>query len=134
MISVLATSKGAATTSKGKNAAIDKWDEETRKALEAKKRTAGGAAAKLSKADQALVDEQLRKERDIRSRTVSALAEIRKGFQTTQSLLISGSTELLENFIPVILTPILAACMRPQAQLYKEEAFQTILVRSASKV
>lgn len=85
---------------------------------------------KLSKADQALVDEQLRKERDIRSRIVSVVAEIRKAFQTTQSLIKSGSTQLLRSFIPVILSPILAASLVPQAQLYSEEAFQTILVRS----
>ena len=48
-----------AATSKGKGAELDKWDAEVRKSLANKKAGAGKA---LSKADQAAVDVQLKKE------------------------------------------------------------------------
>ena len=57
---MLASKKPApAATSKGKGAELDKWDAEVRKSLANKKAGAGKA---LSKADQAAVDAQLKKE------------------------------------------------------------------------
>ncbi|VDC02874.1 unnamed protein product [Peniophora sp. CBMAI 1063] len=70
-IDVLAAKKPAAVaTSKGKGAELDKWDAEVRKSLASKKAGTGKA---LSKADQAAVDGQLKKETAIRAR-INALA------------------------------------------------------------
>ena len=58
-----------------------------RKALELKKKATTNGIAKLSKADQALVDEQLAREAIIRANSVRAVALARDGLDTTACLL-----------------------------------------------
>ena len=68
-VDVLASKKPAqVATSKGKGAELDKWDAEVRKSLASKKAGAGKA---LSKADQAAVDAQLKKEVRVSSCTLN---------------------------------------------------------------
>lgn len=58
-----------------------------RKALELKKKATTNGIAKLSKADQALVDEQLAREATIRANSIRAVALARDGLDTTACLL-----------------------------------------------
>lgn len=123
---VLASNKkGDQQTAKGKGAALDKWDQETRDALAAKKKAAPPAA--LSKADKALVDTQLKKESEIRQRVQSAITDVRTGLSSIESLTRSRA-EGLPAYVPPLLAVLLSAVKAPQAKLFQEQAFQTFLV------
>lgn len=109
---------------------MDKWDQETRAALAAKKK-AGQGSASLSKADRALVDAQLVKEAEIRARVVDALARVHQSLRIIRSLL-SASTEERDRFLPPMVFSLLSAVTSKNSSLFGEEAFQTVLVRQFS--
>jgi chromatin segregation and condensation protein Rec8/ScpA/Scc1 (kleisin family) len=121
-----ANNKASGQTAKGKNAALDKWDQETRSALAAKKKAAPAPA--LSKADKALVEGQLKKEAEIRQRVQTVVADVRQALCCIESLTFSKA-EGLSGLVPELLTALLAAIKAPQAELFQEQAFQTFLVR-----
>lgn len=119
------SAKANQAAAKGKNAAIDKWDEETRSALAAKKKAP--IAPALSKADKALVDAQLKREAEIRQRMQGVVEDIRQGLSCIESLASTGA-EGLAAHIPKLLSALLSAIKSPQAALFSEQAFQTFLV------
>lgn len=119
-------SKGPAFSTKGKNADLEKWDEETRTALAAKKKTPSDIS-KLSKADQLLVDTQIRLEANVRHRISAALAMVLQGLGTIQSLL-TVRIEALSTYVPRMLSALLDVVTSSGCLLYAEDAFQTFLV------
>jgi CRISPR/Cas system-associated protein Cas7 (RAMP superfamily) len=124
-LTVLKAADKGASAAKGKNAAIDKWDQETRAAL-AKKKAAQGAPA-LSKAERALVDAQLAKEAEIRARVQDALARVHEALRIIRSLLIQTSEER-DHFLPAMTFSLIEAVQGKNCVLFGEEAFQTTLV------
>lgn len=128
-ILVLSGGDKSAAVTKGKNAAMDKWDQETRAALAAKKKQ---GTTTLSKTDRALVDAQLAKEAEIRARVADILARIHQSLRIIRSLL-SLSTEERDQFLPSILFSLLAAVTSDRATLFAKEGFQTVLVREPSQ-
>lgn len=76
---------------KGKGYKDAQWEAEVRKSLANKKASATSA---LSKQDQALVDAQLEKERDIRSRVNSVKARLERGLNLIHSLSAAGVSEM----------------------------------------
>lgn len=105
---------------------MDKWDQETRAALAAKKKQ---GAATLSKADRALVDAQLAHETEIRARVSDALARVHQSLRVIRSLL-TLSAEDRDQFLPKIAFSLLTAMTSQKSALFEEEGFQTILVSS----
>lgn len=105
---------------------MDKWDQETRAALAAKKKASQGTST-LSKADKALVDAQLAKESEVRSRVSDALARVHQSLRIIRSLL-SLSSEERDGFLPSMVFALLHAANGKNCELFGEEAFQTILV------
>lgn len=115
-----------ATVAKGKNAAMDKWDQETRAALAAKKKASQGVST-LSKQEKLLVEAQLAKETEIRARVADALARVHQSLRIIRSLLSLSSDER-DGFLPPMVFALLEAANGKNAALFAEEAFQTILV------
>lgn len=116
----------SAAVAKGKNAAMDKWDQETRAALAAKKKASQGVTT-LSKQEKLLVDAQLAKETEIRARVADALARVHQSLRVIRSLLSLSSAER-DGFLPPMVFALLEAANGKNAALFAEEAFQTILV------
>ena len=127
---VLSGTDKNATLAKGKNAAIDKWDQETRAALAAKKKASQGTST-LSKADKALVDAQLAKENEVRARIKDALARVHQSLRIIRSLLSLSSGDR-DGFLPPMIFALLEAATGKNCELFGEEAFQTTLVSSKS--
>ena len=81
----------------------------------------------MSKADKALVDAQLKQEREIRQRVEAVVGDIRQALSCIESLTASKA-EGLSEYIPQMLDTMLAALKTPQAELFQEQAFQTFIV------
>lgn len=103
---------------------MEKWDQETRAALAAKKKSGNTT---LSKADRTLVDAQLAQEAEIRTRVKDALARVHQSFRTIRSLL-TLSAEDRDHFLPKIEFSLLSALMSENSKLFEDEGFQTALV------
>lgn len=84
--------KSVAENKNRKDYADHKWDQEVRASLAAKKAASGaaGGSAKLSKADQALVDAQKAKEAEVRQRIAEVQARLRRGTELVASLIASN--------------------------------------------
>ncbi|ODO11508.1 hypothetical protein I350_00288 [Cryptococcus amylolentus CBS 6273] len=91
-VDVLAQKKDTGAENKNrKGYADDQWEREVRESL-AKKRAA--ATVKLSKAEQALVNAQLVKEADTRSRILEVQAKLKRGVELVSALSKAGSAEV----------------------------------------
>ena len=110
---------------KGKNAAIEKWEAELRKALESKK---GAPAKALSKQDQALVNAQLAKEDAIRSNIDRVKSEMTSGLVMVKSLVAAGVEELSAHIAPIAKL-LLDGALKKGSVLVGPYAFETYLVR-----
>ena len=91
----MTSDKNQVVTTKGKDAALAKWDAEVRKSVANKKTTAGsnGGTAILTKQQQALVAAQLAEEAKIRQRVVGIRANLLRGLHFIRSLVASGAEE-----------------------------------------
>lgn len=104
---------------------MEKWDQETRAALAAKK--SSSTTPVLSKTDRALVEAQLAKESAIRGRVADALARVHQALRIVRSLAGGASLELVQIF-PQITFSLIEAAKSQTCELYSEDLFQTILV------
>lgn len=118
--------KNADLPTKGKGAADKKWDDEVRKSLAAKQKTA--AAPALSKADQAAVKAQLAKEAETRADVGNALALVKQALSIVESLLASRS-EVVEEEMPTLVESLGAFVSQQLARLVPAELFAVWLVR-----
>ncbi|OAV93029.1 hypothetical protein PTTG_02828 [Puccinia triticina 1-1 BBBD Race 1] len=92
---------------KGGQDSIEKWEQELRASIEAKK--AGGAKI-LTKAEKALVDAQLSKEADVRDQVKEALAKLKHGFCLIHSLMQARKAS--ENFLTDYAASLVDICLK----------------------
>jgi len=110
---------------KGKNYADAKWEAEVRQKLKAKK-----AEVTLSKQDQALVKEQLRKEGEIRKRVSEIRAKLEHGLELAHSL-SSANVEEFRVYAPQIASILRSNTFTEASEtLLGDKAFITFLVSS----
>ena len=122
---VLSNKKTEALDRKGKGYADAKWEAEVRQKLNAKK-----TQVTLSKQDQALVNEQLQKEAEIRKRVSEVLAKLEHGLGLVHSL-TSANVEEFRAHAPQIDTILLRNAFNEASEaLVGDKVFNTFLVRS----
>src|ERR1700761_5000894 len=121
---MLVLSKPLTTTKKGKDAEIERWEEEIRTTV-AKKR--GTTTAKLSKADEALVQSQMEKEKLIRKKVESLKQRVLEGLEVVRSL-IATSSKAFRSQISLALGPILACATSWPAELVDGDFFSIYVV------
>ena len=122
--SVLATKKAEVLDKKGKGYADAKWEAEVRQKLNAK-----SAKATLSKQDQAFVNEQLRKEAEIRKRVSGIRAKLEHGLELVHSL-SSANVEEFRVHAPHIVSILLPSAFADASEaLVGDKAFNAFLVR-----
>lgn len=125
---VLASKKDSRSVTKDpKQRAIDQWEAELREQLERKK---SGGVKSLTKAEKALVDAQLAKEAETRSKVDETLKKLRHGFRILQTL-IGARTEQLDGNIPTIVDRLLEVLALDAAALVAAEGLKTFTVREA---
>jgi hypothetical protein len=108
---------------KGKGYADAKWEAEVRQKLTAKK-----AQVTLSKKDQALVNEQLQKEAEIRKRVAEIRSKLEHGLELVNSL-ASANVEEFRAYAPQIASILrLGAFGEASEALVGDKAFDTFLV------
>lgn len=120
--------KKSDTPTKGKGAADKKWDEEVRKSLAAKQKSAAPA---LSKADQALVKAQLAKEAEIRASVGDALSRVQQALSAIESLLASRNEVVVDELLGIV-EALGAFSSKQLARLASTEVYAIWLVRSFS--
>lgn len=109
---------------KGKGYADAKWEAEVRQKLSAKK-----TQVTLSKQDQALVNEQLRKEAEIRKHVAEIRARLEHGLELVHSL-SSANVEEFRAHAPQIASILLLNVFNEASKaLAGDKAFNTFLVR-----
>ena len=109
---------------KGKDAEIERWEEEIRTTV-AKKR--GTTSAKLSKADEALVQAQRQKEEITRKKVESLKQRVLEGLEIVRSL-IATSSKAFRSQISLALGPLLACATSWPAELVDGEFFNIYVV------
>jgi hypothetical protein len=109
---------------KGKDYADAKWEAEVRQNLNAKK-----AQVTLSKQDQALVNEQLQKEADVRKRVSEIRGKLDHGLELVHSL-SSANVEEFRAHAPQIASILLLNAFNEASEaLAGDKTFNTFLVR-----
>lgn len=122
--SVLASKKPEVLDKKGKGYAEAKWEAEVRQQLNAKKKT----QAILSKQDQALVNEQLQKEAEIRKRVSEIRARLDHGLNLVNSL-TTANVEEFRAYAPRIASILrLNVFCKASEALVGEKPFNTFMV------
>ena len=110
---------------KGKGYADAKWEAEVRQKLNSKK-----TQAKLSKQDQALVNEQLLKEAEIRKYVSGIQAKLEHGLELVHSLSSANVTEF-RAYAPQVASIILLNVFNEASEaLVGDRPFNAFLVRS----
>lgn len=120
---VLASKKPEVLEKKGKGYADAKWEAELRQKLNAKK-----TQVTLSKQDQALVDEQLRKEADVRKRVSEIRVKLDHGLELVRSLSAAHVDEF-RTYAPQIASILRCDAFGGASEaLVGDKAFNTFLV------
>lgn len=110
---------------KGKGYADAKWEAEVRQKLNSKK-----TQTKLSKQDQALVNEQLLKEAEIRKHVSGVRAKLEHGLELAHSLSSANVAEF-RAYAPQVASIILLNVFNEASEtLVGDKPFNTFLVRS----
>jgi len=109
---------------KGKDAELRKWEAELRKSLATKK---PANASNLSKQDRALVDAQLAKETQIRSKVTSIKSRLDRGLQLVRSMVAANTTEF-HAMISSVASLLLCGAVVRGTMLVGSNAFETYLV------
>lgn len=122
---VLALKQPEIIDTKGKDYANAKWEAELRKTLKNKK----PATSILSKQDQLLVREQLRKESVIRQRVSSTKISLEHGLELVRSL-ASAQVDEFRLYISNLAALLLTGGFGQTSMLIGFKAFDVFLVRS----
>lgn len=109
---------------KGKGYADAKWEAEVRQKLSAKK-----TQVTLSKQDQALVNEQLQKEAEIRKRVAETKAKLEHGLGLVHSLSSANVAEFRAHAPQIASILLLNVFNEASKTLVGDKAFGTFLVR-----
>lgn len=124
---VLSSRKDESINKKGKDYANAKWEAELRKTLNSKAST----STTLSKQDQALVQEQLQKESQIRKRIMSMKTRLEHGLELVHSL-ASARVDEFRLYLSELATLLLKSGFGNVSLLTGTKAFDTFLVSSLS--
>lgn len=108
---------------KGKGYADAKWEAEVRQKLNAK-----NTRATLSKQDQALVNEQLQKEAEIRKRVSGIRTKLEHGLELVHSLSSAGVEEFRAHTPQIVSVLLLAASTDVCEALVGDKVFSAFLV------
>ena len=111
-------------STKGKGYADAKWEAEVRQKLSAKK-----TQSTLSKQDQALVNEQLQKEAEVREHVSGVRAKLEHGLELVHSLSSANVEEFRAHAPRVASILLLNAFNEASEALVGDKAFNTFLVR-----
>jgi len=123
--SVLANKRPEVLDKKGKGYADAKWEAEVRQKLNAK-----NAQVTLSKKDQALVNEQLRKEAEIRKHVSGIKAKLEHGLELVHSLSSANVEEFRVHAPQTFSIILLNVFAEASVALVGDKPFNTLLVRS----
>ena len=123
-LSVLANKKTEALDKKGKGYANAKWEAEVRQKLNAKK-----TQVTLSKQDQALVNEQLLKEAEIRKHVSGIKAKLEHGLELVHSLSSANVAEFRVHAPQIASIILLNTFNEASEALVGYKPFNTFLVR-----
>lgn len=120
--SVLASKKPEILNKKGKGYADAKWEADVRQKLNAKTQVT------LSKKDQALVDEQLQKEAEVRKRVSEIRSKVKHGLELVHSI-CSANVDEFRAYAPQIASILrLNTFSKASETLVEDKAFNTFLV------
>ncbi|KAI0060576.1 ARM repeat-containing protein [Artomyces pyxidatus] len=109
---------------KGKDAALAKWDAEVRKSLAGKK---SSATPTLSKQDQALVNAQLEKEAKVRKHVSQIQMRLARGLEVINHL-VAGNVEDFRSYVSPIASLLLSGgALEKGSRLVGQNAFDTYL-------
>jgi hypothetical protein len=125
---VLANKKDALIEKKGKNADIEKWEAELRKSLANKKTN---TSTPMSKQDRALVDAQLAKEAQIRSRVAAVHRNLVDGLALLRSLIAAGVEDFRPHVWPMAAL-LLDGVLKRGSALVGQVAVDTYVVSHSS--
>lgn len=120
---MLGNKKAEVLDKKGKGYADAKWEAEVRQKLNAK-----NTQATLSKQDRALVNEQLRKEAEIRNRVSGIRAKLEHGLELVDSLSSANVEEFRAHAPQIVSVLLLNAFPKASEALVGDKAFSTFLV------
>jgi hypothetical protein len=123
---VLAPKKDSNENKNSKNYATEKWEQEIRDSIAAKK-ASSGSTAKLSKADQALVAAQKTKEAETRTRIATTQARLLRGVELIKCLVASNS-ETVARHLRVMAECMLASVFGRGSFLVDKSVFRVFLV------
>ncbi|KZO93854.1 ARM repeat-containing protein [Calocera viscosa TUFC12733] len=126
-VDVLASKKPAVADKNRKEYAIEKWEQELRQSVAAKK--TAGKTVTLSKQDQALVDAQLAKESEIRKKINHLQRQADRGLALIRSL-VQGDNEAFHHRLYHVLSLLLSGVLSYGSALVGPEAFETYLEMS----
>jgi hypothetical protein len=121
-VDVLAAAKPKQEVGKGKHQAIEKWENDIRKSLQSKTPAANKT---LSRAEKALVQEQLAREADIRASMQAAFDQIRIGLSLASTLLSSGLDITTSDAIPTMISALVPLFRSPYASVLQKSLSQT---------
>ncbi|KAG5638049.1 hypothetical protein H0H81_002083 [Sphagnurus paluster] len=130
-VDVLSNKVDTKTTTKGKDAELAKWDEETRKNIANKK---AAASKTLTKQQLALVNAQLQEESKIRQHVALVHTNLRRGLRFIRSL-VAADVEQFRTQVSQVAGLLLEGALGKGSQLIGQEAFDTYmdLARCSSK-
>jgi hypothetical protein len=107
-----------------KDYAEKKWEQSIREELAKKKGV--NAGPKLTKEEQATLDAQLRKEKDIRRNVQNIYDRLIKGLDLVKAI-VKGNSEETANHLVVLIRSLLKLCDRNAGALVGEDLFDTYL-------
>ncbi|EJT96915.1 ARM repeat-containing protein [Dacryopinax primogenitus] len=122
-VDVLAAKKPVVADKNRKDYAIEKWEQELRQSVAAKK---AGKTVTLSKQDQALVDAQLAKESEIRNSINRLQRQAERGLALVRSL-VQGDNETFHQQLYSVVNLLLAGVLSHGSALAGSAAFDTYL-------
>ncbi|KAH8110478.1 ARM repeat-containing protein [Phellopilus nigrolimitatus] len=126
-IDVLSSNQNQTVQTKGKDAAIEKWEAELRASLASKKPTNDSTRAKaLSKQDKVLVASQLRTESEVRKRVDKVYKDAKRGLDLIHSVVEARVDDLGVYFSDVVVL-LLEGIVRGGAALLGKDIFDGYL-------
>lgn len=120
------SSKDKQVATKGKDAALAKWDAEVRSSLATKKPQK--ATPTLSKQDRELVEAQLRKESAVRERVSLTRRNIQRGLNLVKGIIDAGVREIEDHFLSIA-TLMLEGVVKLGQGFLGTMAFDSYIVR-----
>ncbi|WVF72242.1 hypothetical protein IAT40_007054 [Kwoniella sp. CBS 6097] len=124
-VDILNAKKDSAPENKNsKNYHTEKWEQEVRESLAKKKATQVGA--KLSKADQALVNGQLAKEAETRKQITIVQGQLKRGVELVAALTKASSEEVAKH-VDELATALLASAFSSGNFLVDSRAFEVFI-------